>query len=232
MIPNKLENQKHPMKRMFPILATLSLAASLAAQSPEKPEGPQMLPPEPPTENDAASNTDPAAVQAEMQSLLTELQNVSDRILVAQEKARQDEEVQKALTDYGRTLRDEMLKISPEQEEAIEQKNELLEEIVKEETPEASDAEAQAAYQEKIREYQRLRQELAAVESKAVQTPAVQEKQEAAQQAQINKMKELEPDLMKLVQQRNEISRRLGELRMRLQRSSQSPTMPESGTGS
>ncbi len=206
------------MKITLALLFGLSLTASLRAQAqetpPAQPTGPAVpqVTPDPGT----AIGSDATAVEAEMQSVASELQTLSQKIEDVQQQAREDEDVEEALLEYGKVLRDEMVKIAPDQAEQIERKTELLEEIV---TTSAASLEAgdQEDFGATLQEHQRLRQELAEIESHAAQTEPVQAKERIAREVHIAKMQQLEPNLMVLVQQANELSVRLQQLRSQLQ---------------
>lgn len=200
------------LKRILLLGLGSTLAAGLTAQT--------QLPTQPgtgPQEGlQSAPGGEAAEVQQEMQQVAMELQSLSQRIQSVQQQAREDEAVEQALLDYGRTLRDEMIEIAPDKEEQIRRKTELLEEIVTTDTS-SLDTQDQEGFGEVLQEHQQLRQELNEVEVQAAQVETVQEKEQTARNIHIAKMEELEPELMNLVQQANQLNSRLQQLQQQLQ---------------
>lgn len=183
----------------------LSLGLSVSAGTP--PESDTIHGPMQP-----AQQEQPAAQESEIQALMVELQQLSQRIETAQQKARESDEVQEALIEYAHSLEEQMLEIEPEQEESIKRKGALMVEMIRLDDPSTMSENEQDAVREKVQEHQQLATTLASVQAEALETDEVQAKQEAARQIQIEKMQELEPNLMQIVQQRSELVQRIQAL--------------------
>ncbi len=198
------------MKKTLLTLAALSLGAYATADVPPAPaQSPQAQGQYGPT---APQQQAPQVDQSEIQQLMAQLQELSQRIETVQQQARETAEVQEALVEYAKSLSEAMVEVNPEKKNDIQRFEKLMVEIIQLDDPDQMSERDQEKVRSTIQEHQQLSTELAAVHSQAIQSEKVQTMQEEARQTQMEIMQELEPQLMDIVRERGELVQRIQQL--------------------
>lgn len=180
------------------MIATVMLCVppALAAQS----EGPQLQP--------GMGGAGAQQPQDEMQQKQQELMRLSQEINVIERKAKATELVQAKIADLQETMADEIVRQAPALEEPVARQSELLEELT---TPGAGDMDA-AERQEKVAEYQQIRQQIEPVEQQVQQVEAVVAARDAYYDALTSEMRKIEPQTDDLLNRYREISNEIEQM--------------------
>lgn len=144
------------------------------------------------------------ATETRLQEIRTEFTQISNKLNAIQGEALQDPEVAEKQKTYNKTLKQEMVKIAPKEEEPkVEKCFDLEKQLDNLSSPQSMEERQKAA--ELSQDYQQLKQELASIENEATQIAEVQEKRTTFLTAITEKMGELEPNFGKLIDRQQEL---------------------------
>ncbi len=145
--------------------------------------------------------------EEEFQQLYEEYLEINQRLQELQQQALQDEEVAEHYETYSEFL-DEKLKETDERAaELVEKRQDTIELI--ETAQEAGDFERM---QELQQGYQQLNQELQPFMQEVMADPEVQQEREEFEEVLIDKMEDIDPETMPLLNRMNELSNQLDRL--------------------
>lgn len=162
-----------------------------------------------------AQQADPQA-QQELIQVQQQLQEVESRIQEIEKKAMQKEKLQQAQSEYFNELREAAIAINPDVENKFERQDELIDEL--EDSPELKmPAENRSPdINQKIGEFQQLRNEINPVVQQVAQQPEMQQRQAEFEETVIEEMKAVDPQTDELLAQRVELFGRYEKLSGRM----------------
>lgn len=190
------------------VLAAIALASHTQAQQAPAPQQQQSQQ----QQGTPPANAQPATPQqggegaAQIQN---QLEAVNQKLLVAQQAAMTEPDVQKEQIAYEQTLTHLIVKEDPPLETAVEQQKALVNELQGSPEFQKPAEERNQDFQAKLEEYQKVEQTLAPKRAQAAASPEAQEQRGKVQKVLVEAMTEVEPATPELLEQRNALMAQL-----------------------
>jgi len=161
------------------------------------------------------SQGDQETIKKQIQSLESEFMQVVEKIQSVQAKALEEEEVAAAKNNYEDLLEEKMIEENPDLETTMAKRDKYKGYIEKVQAGEAlpDGLKAQDVYSE----YQSLEQQVVPVQRKVMQDKEVRMVQQKYQKKLVAEMKEIDPDIMQLVDRQNQLRQKYRQLMQKMQ---------------
>ena len=158
---------------------------------------------------------DPQAIKQKIQSLESEFMQVVEKIQSVEQQALEEEKVAEAREQYETLLENKILEENPELEETMARRDEYKGYLEKAQAGESlpEGMEIRDVYSE----YKSLEQQVVPVQRKVMQDEEVRQVQQKYQQTLVAEMKEIDPDIMELVDRQNKLRQRYRQLMQQMQ---------------
>lgn len=167
------------------------------------------------------AQTAPAPAQQEVfqqvQQLRSQLQQVEQRLQQVQQNALAKPEVQAEKNSYDDALKEAMVALKPELENALEKRDEIVSELTASNELNKPAEQRSEDFHNKIAEFQKLNAEIQPVAERASQAPEVQESFQQYEKALVSEMEKEEPNIQQLFAQHTQLRNQYQQLVQQMQ---------------
>lgn len=154
------------------------------------------------------------AIQEKVKTLESKFVEVVEKIQAVEDKALQDEEVASAKDTFEETLAEQILKEKPELEEALKKRDKYQEYL--EGARNGKSLPEDVDMDEVYSEYNDIQRKVMPVEREIMAEDEMKSLHQEYQEKLVAKMKEIEPEIMDLVNQQNELREKYQQLMQKM----------------